>query len=167
MSQESDAPKTKRRVEILPAIIGLVGVIVGSFATAGVNYWIAVQSQQAEQEKTKQAQRVELKVAARLVTDQLKGVAAGARALFEEKRLQPKAVPFPLDSWDQHKAALARGMNYESFNEVSKAVILARLFRPYLDAALTERQRDRSADGKDFYERAMRGVEALKPYTID
>src|SRR5215471_1137547 len=48
---------------LVPALIGLAGVLVGALITGGANYLIAIKSQQAEQKKTEQAQRVEVKVA--------------------------------------------------------------------------------------------------------
>jgi predicted aspartyl protease len=62
---------------LMPAIVGLIGVLVGSFISTGSNYLLAVRPEQAEQAKTERARNAEIRTATRLVGDQLAKVAAG------------------------------------------------------------------------------------------
>jgi hypothetical protein len=165
MSERSNIPGSKGTGEKLTlAIIGLVGVLMGSLISIGSNYFLAVRAERTAQENAQRTRNAEMKVAARLVSDQLAAVAAGAQMLSEEKKLSEKALRFPLDAWDQNKAVLARDMDDDSFSAVRVAVFRAEAFRTYRDAALSEIPRDRSADGRSFFADIKRGLDALRPY---
>ena len=109
MSERWNIPKSKGVGEKLTlGIIGLVGVLVGSLISIGSNYFLAVRAERTAQENAQRTRNAEMKVAARLVSDQLAAVAAGAQMLSEEKKLPEKALRFPLDAWDQNKAPCSR-----------------------------------------------------------
>src|SRR5262249_17619585 len=90
MSERWNIPRSKGVGEKLTAIIGLIGVLVGSLISIGSNYFLAVRAERAEQENAQRTRNADMKIAARLVSDQLAAVAAGAQMLFEEKKLPEK-----------------------------------------------------------------------------
>ncbi len=52
---------TKMWPSIIPAIIGLFGVLVGAFITTRANYWLAERKEAAEAAKERVSRAIELK----------------------------------------------------------------------------------------------------------
>src|SRR5262249_60851065 len=96
MSERWNIPRSKGIGEKLtPAIIGLIGVLVGSLISIGSNYFLAVRAERAEQENTQRTRNAEMKGAARLVSGQLAAVAAGGPMLCQGKNLPGTALRAP------------------------------------------------------------------------
>ena len=73
--------KVKTWATITPAIIGLVGVLVGATITTGANYLLAVRQERADAAKEKSEREVALKTAARLITHEFVWAQAAASFL--------------------------------------------------------------------------------------
>lgn len=99
--------KVKTWATITPAIIGLVGVLVGAIITTGANYLLAVRQETADAAKTKLARANELKTAARLIANEFVLAHSAAKNLVEQKRLMPEQIECTLDAWQRYKGVVA------------------------------------------------------------
>jgi hypothetical protein len=119
---------------LFPAIMPLVGVIVGAVTTTGTNYVLAVRKEKAEEAlvarkeateaaKDKVARTNELKVAARLISNELYAAYVSALTTIERKQYVHGEVArnYPLDAWRDGKGILARELPYDAYQAVEFA----------------------------------------------
>ena len=83
---------------LLPAVIGLVGVLVGAVITTGANYLLAVRREKADAAKDKLFRANELRTAARLITLEFEYLQLNAKYIVENGEYLPKELEFSLVS---------------------------------------------------------------------
>jgi xanthosine utilization system XapX-like protein len=118
--------KVKTWATITPAIIGLVGVLVGAIITTGANYLLAVRQETADAAKTKLARANELKTAARLIANEFVLAHSAAKNLVEQKRLMPEQIECTLDAWQRYKGVVALELPYTDWIAVHVAALAER-----------------------------------------
>jgi hypothetical protein len=96
-------------VSVTPAVIGLIGVIVGAMLSIAANYFLAVRKERADERKDARAQVVTLRTVARLVAHELL-IAITAAKWIVEKQWLPKNIPLRLDAWQAERRILAGAM---------------------------------------------------------
>jgi hypothetical protein len=69
---------------LTPAIIGFVGVLVGSLISTGANYLLAVRKEKADATKDRLSRSNELRTAARLIAGELFNAQTAATILVEK-----------------------------------------------------------------------------------
>jgi hypothetical protein len=191
ISQRSNIPKTKIRWFENPAIMPLVGVLVGSLITGGFQLLLAVRSEQTDRARAERAQKAEVRAPARLVADQLAG-AAEVLKFYDDFNFQAPPNWLPVNpwqppacqlmlygagsSWSQYREVLARGINKESFDAVSSAIRQNETFNQYcFQRANEEREHKGAGQRRDgdrqkaeaFYESLNQAVKALEQYEVD
>ena len=162
--------KVKTWATITPAIIGLVGVLVGAIITTGANYLLAVRQETADAAKTKLARANELKTAARLIANEFVLAHSAAKNLVEQKRLMPEQIECTLDAWQRYKGVVALELPYTDWTAAYVAALAVEhlsLTRP--TPLLTELvANDPLAEsGKRIVRDIDAGLKALAPYLID
>jgi hypothetical protein len=160
---------TKMWPSIIPAIIGLFGVLVGAFITTGANYWLAERKEAAEAAKERLSRAIELRTVARLVMDEFLAGRAAAKILTETKTLVPEEAKLPLDAWERDKRIIARELSLEGWNAVRVAALAVEHFRGFRTEFLTV-----GIVSDQFVERSKlilrdinAGLDALQPYVDD
>jgi hypothetical protein len=160
---------TKLWVTLTPAIIGLVGVLVGAVISTGANYWLAVRKENAEASKDTLARTIELKTAARLIGHEFYAGRAVTKILVEQKRWVTAEVKLPLVAWEGDKGILARELSLEDWNAVrigALAVGHIESLRPVphtrdiLNDSISE-------SAMPIFKDINAAVDALKPYMAD
>src|SRR5688572_29209091 len=110
--------RTKTWLTLTPAIMGLIGVLVGSFISMGANYWLVVRKENTEAAKEKSEREVALKTAARLTTYEFVWAQVAANNAVEKKRWLDEAIKFPLDAWRNGRTIIARELPYHDWAAV-------------------------------------------------
>lgn len=164
---------------LFPAIMPLVGVIVGAVITTGTNYMLAVRKEKAEEAlvarkeaaeaaKVQIARANELRIVARMVRNELYAVHASASIIIENKHFVPGKVArnYPLDSWDKSKGVLARELSYNDYQAVELATRRVDHFRCSLGLYMNLDD-DTIEFIKGIIEDINAGLDALLPYTRD
>jgi hypothetical protein len=149
---------------LFPLIIGLVGVLVGAVITTGANYLLATRAERAEEAKDKHFRAIELKTAARLITNEFLAAHVIATTLVEEKRWVHEKLP--LDAWQRDSRVLARELPFSDWNAVNLAAWAVKDFRNF---TTTPRSSDNASDamaetGKPVLRDLNAGLDALRPY---
>ena len=158
-------------ITLMPAIIGLVGVLVGGIISTGANYLLAVRKERAEEARKKLSRANEQKTSARLIESDLSLAFAFASAYVERKPggSMHIAAEIKFDAWQKDRGVLARELPVGSWNAVKLAAIAAEQFR-----ALAIRTTGAGYDGephasaeldKTMVRIIQSGLEALRPYT--
>ena len=115
---------------LIPAIVGLVGVLVGAVITTGANFLLVVRKEMAEAEKEKLFRANKLKSAARLIADDFFTAQTAVTEFIDNKRWASAAARnFPLDAWHKDREVLARELPLEDWNAVEIAVWAIERFR--------------------------------------
>jgi hypothetical protein len=94
---------------VTQAIFGLLGVLVGSAITWGIELW-----------RARRVDTDEARVAARLVIDELQSI-SNARTADEPEFKRQKASALRQDAWHSHRAVLARELPHEGWRAVRRA----------------------------------------------
>jgi len=160
---------TKMWPSIIPAIIGLFGVLVGAFITTGANYWLAERKEAAEAAKDRNSIAIELRTAARLIMNEFLAGRAAAKMLTETKKLVPEEAKLPLDAWERDKEIMARELSLEGWNAVRVAALAVEHFQSFRTQFLTiGAVSDQFVESsKSILRDINAGVEALQPYVGD
>ncbi|HEV2790416.1 MAG TPA: hypothetical protein VGV69_03860 [Solirubrobacterales bacterium] len=121
------------------AIFGLLGVLVGSGITWGMELW-----------RARRGDSDQARVAARLVIDELQSI-DNARTVNEPEPRRQKELALQQDAWHSHRAVLARELSYDGWRQVRLAY-----------DALSSPQRSSAGERyvDEQYEKAM---QVLKP----
>jgi hypothetical protein len=149
---------------LVPAIIGLVGVLVGGVITTGANYWIEERKEEAEAAKDKMSRANELKTVARLVWNEFSTAHSYATFIIEDKRRKHRE--FHLDVWERNKEVLARELPLDVRVKITKAAIVVEKFKeltPDPDSIVSEGAVEIM---KPFVKEIELGRDALRPYMI-
>ena len=161
-------------VTLSPAIIGLVGVLVGAVITTGANYMLAVRKEAAETAKDRFSRANELKTAARLIASEFSDAQAAATILVEKKHWVPGDVArdFPLDAWERDRGLLARELSLNEWSAVKLAALAVLHFRDSTTGHAPHPGDDKADDVavegvKPMLRDISAGLEALRPYLRD
>jgi hypothetical protein len=152
-----------------PAIIGLLGVVVGAVITTGTNYVLAVRKETAEADLRERSRANQLKTAARLIANEFFTARAAATTLVEKKRWVPAEIKFPLDAWQRDRGVIALELPLKGWTAVEIAALAVEHFRNFHTAP---RSSDEASDamaetGKPVVRDITAGLEALRPYALD
>ena len=163
------AEATKLWVTLTPAIIGLVGVLVGAVITTGANYWLAVRKENAEASKDKLTRTIELKTAARLIGNKFFAGRGAAKILVEKKYWVPDEAKLPLVAWERDKGILARELSLEDWDAVRIGAVAVEQFQSLRPVPHTsDIMSDAIAESaKSIFRDINTAVETLRPYMID
>jgi hypothetical protein len=91
------------------AIFGLIGVVIGSAITWGIELW-----------RARRRDTDEARVAARLVIDELRSI-DNARTVNEPEFRKQRELALRQDAWLSHRAVLARELSNNRWQAVRKA----------------------------------------------
>jgi hypothetical protein len=163
---------------LIPAIIGVVGVLVGAGITTAANYLLAVRKEKAEAAERRVARAAKLKTVARLITNEFLVAQKAARILVEEKRWAPKEIKFPLDAswrefpldaWQRDRGVIALELPLKEWHAVEMAAFAVERLRDFhLAPGSSDDASDAMAErGKPVLGDITVGLEALNPYMLD
>ena len=105
---------------ITPAIIGLVGVLVGGIITAGSNYIVAIRKEHADQAREESDRKGELHRAARMIWVELND-ADTALHLADSGWTRDTSAHARADSWDKYGSSLASAMPFKEWESLAVA----------------------------------------------
>jgi hypothetical protein len=108
---------------LAPAVIGLVGVLVGGIIAAGTNYIVAIRKERADRAKEDNDRKLELNRAARMVWVELRVGSDALHLARTNLRWVPQDTGANVlsDSWDKYGAILAAAMPFEDWENVAAA----------------------------------------------
>ena len=152
---------------LTPAIIGLVGVLVGALISTGANYWLAVRKEATDAALEKAKRSIELKTAARLIANELLVGSAVVTMLVEKRKWVDDVTKLPLVAWERDKAIIARELSYADWHAVTTAALAVEQFRDFAPVPQSEPTDRMKESGKVFLRDIRAGLEALTPYTLD
>ena len=150
---------------ITPALIGLLGVLVGAIISTGTNYLLAERKETAEAAKEKLSRAIELRTAARLIADELLTGRAAVTILIEKKRWVPAEIKLPLDAWERDKRIIAREFSFDDWSAVRLAAMAVEHFRSLSVGPRDENASEVTAEkAKSVLIDIEAGLQALQPY---
>lgn len=154
---------------ITPALIGLLGVLVGATISTGATYWLAVRKEAVDAAIEKNKRSTELRTAARLIADELLTGSVAAKTLVEKRRWTDEAIKLPLVAWERHKEVIAREVTYSEWNAIAIAALAVEQFRDFpLPSQRGQEASEALAEtGKPVLRDIKAGLDALKPYAND
>jgi hypothetical protein len=150
-----------------PAIIGLIGVVIGAAISTGANYLIAVRKEKADERKDNVARAVELKRAARLVENDIAVAVSFCLVVLDKGTFGPRNFSVLSDAWNKEKGILAAGCAYDDWYAVGIAI----LSLDHLQGIHTIAHADEEAAGDlvQYFDGALKnlraGRDALRNYT--
>jgi|ERR1043165_3844653 hypothetical protein len=106
---------------VAPALVGLLGVIVGAGITTGANYWLATRKEKADAERERLARANELRIAARLVEHEFAVARAGMAWFVEKRSWPPEKLHVASEAWQKYRDILARELPREDWDRVQLA----------------------------------------------
>lgn len=107
---------------ILPAIFGLVGVVVGGLLTAMSNFFLDKAKDRRQQQREERARQVQIRTAVRLLYDDLDRAVAVGETLIEKKKWWI-SMPAPnADTWLKFRGDLALELSEDVWDQVSGGI---------------------------------------------
>jgi hypothetical protein len=108
---------------ILAAVFGLIGVIIGGLITAGSSYPIERRRDRMLREGNERAQIIlQVRQASHLIDSELERAEISAAFAVKEKRWWPdESGPLELDSWNQYRAVVALALPYADWHRIVQA----------------------------------------------
>ena len=107
---------------LLPAIFGLVGVIIGGLITSGTSYWLETHKEKREREKESRIRAATLRQAARLVDEEFFIALSLIQFLVEQKKWAGVSdLKSTIATWEEHKKSLAMELSTSVWVEALKA----------------------------------------------
>lgn len=108
---------------ILAAVFGLVGVIIGGLITAGSSYLIERRRDRISAESNERVHALKVRQAARLIDAELERAEISANVAVLRKRWWPdESGPLELDSWNQYRAVIALALPYADWHLIARAI---------------------------------------------
>jgi len=154
---------------LLPAVFGLIGVIVGGLITGAVTY--IVEQQRANRDETKERRKrlTDLKQAARLIDQDFNWALGAVNLSIETKQwVGPKLEPIRLESWREHRSVLAAETTLAAWRALKYAVWAMESYRDSSTSAIEHNERNISPKGlqniESEKEKLEKGRAALKPF---
>jgi hypothetical protein len=149
-----------------PAIIGLVGVVVGGTISTLANYILAVRKERAEERREKDARARKVKEALRLVLEEFFMAKASIEVTLVDKSWSTQIAIGPLEAWASYKGIISGELTWTEWMATGKAVSGADYYR-----IIRSRSRDGDPVTDDevrmllpFREQITNGIEALMPH---
>jgi hypothetical protein len=105
----------------IPAFFGLVGVIVGGLITAGSNYYLDRQREQATRARDNLNYEIEIKRAARLIDEELYGAKASVESVIELRLWSPEMEP-KTEAWQEYGPIMAPRLSFDDWKALTIAV---------------------------------------------
>jgi hypothetical protein len=103
-----------------PALIGILGVMVGGAITAGANYALAVRKERADRIRDAANSEREVQRAARLVSLELaQAKSQWSLAIQYDVRFDAEEI-IKIEAWDAHKAILAEHLPLKDWNALAE-----------------------------------------------
>jgi hypothetical protein len=154
---------------LLPAVFGLLGVIVGGAITAGVDYFLDERRAFREETKERRKRLIDLKRAARLIDQDFSwALAALNLAIMMKHWVAPQLEPIRLESWREHRSVLAAETTWAAWTALINAVQAMESYRDESTDAIGRNEWTIDADGlrsrESDREAIAKGREALKPF---
>ena len=154
---------------LLPAVFGLIGVIVGGLITAGVDYFLEERRAYRDETKERRKRLTDLKQAARLVHEDFVWASASVDIAIESKRWISLSVdPVRLETSREYRRVLATETTFGDWAALKAAVRSMEWCLRLSTEAKTRNERDindsnlRSLETQK--ETLRKGRAALKPY---
>ena len=107
-----------------PAAIGLIGVLFGPVISTGANYLVFSGKEAIEAAKAELSRTTELKIAIRVLTQELEEQNSSAVMLYQQRVWSH--IEFPMDAWRRYKEVLARELSTEDWHQLHLAIFLIR-----------------------------------------
>jgi hypothetical protein len=160
------AERTNMWTTLTPALIGLLGVLVGATISTGATYWLAVRKETTDLATEKTKRSTELKTAARLIADELLAGSVAAAMLVEKRRWTNESIKLPLVAWERDKGIIAREVPYGDWNAIAIAAMAVEQFRDFAPPGGRGHEASDALveTGKPVLRDIRAGLEALKPY---
>jgi hypothetical protein len=108
-------------ITLTPAIIGLVGVLIGAGITTGTNYLLAVRKEAAEEAKDRLVRATKLKTASRLVLNEFVFAHVAATRIIERQAWLIPHLKLLLVGWEANKEVFALELSTDDWNAVHSA----------------------------------------------
>jgi hypothetical protein len=161
--------RTNMWTTLTPALIGLLGVLVGATISTGATYWLAVRKEAVDVATEKAKRSSELKTAARLIADELLAGSVAAKMLVEKRRWTDESIKLPLVAWERDKGIIAREVSYSEWNAIAIAAMAVEQFRDFAPpGGRGHEASDALAEtGKPVLRDIKAGLDALKRYAND
>jgi hypothetical protein len=106
---------------LIPALFGLLGVVIGGIITAGSNYLLDRRRERAAIQRDERNDVIEIKRAARLIDIEILRAAAATRMMIANKRW-PNAK-LKTDAWQEYGAVIAPVLSYDDWLTLVKAIL--------------------------------------------
>jgi hypothetical protein len=146
----------------LPAIFGLLGVVIGALLTAGSTYLLEIRREEREIAKEDRDRAEELRKAARLVQyDLSSGSAAVKKAADEGRFFRFSNDPLAESSWPTVKTVFARSeLSTAQWNALTIAVRMIALFKGVRDSAIASGKTQINAESQETFKRILSDIQA-------
>jgi hypothetical protein len=131
---------------ILPAIFGLVGVVVGGLLTAISNYFLDKAKDRRQQRKEDRAHQVQVRTAVRLLYDDLDRAVAVGETLMEKKKWWISMSPPNADTWLKFRGELALELPEDVWDQVSGGIGIIETWNTRRNSEMAKGVRDLSED---------------------
>jgi hypothetical protein len=95
---------------ILPALFGLIGVIVGGLITAASSYLLERRREEREHNRERRGQAALLRQASRLIDEELSTAINSIRFAQQKKRWYSLVLKPAVTAWQQYRSVLALGL---------------------------------------------------------
>lgn len=106
---------------VIPALFGLLGVIIGGIITAGANYLLDRRRELTANRRDERDHAIEVKRAARLIDIEILRVAASLKIVIDSKHWS-NAKP-TTEAWQKYGAVIAPVLSYFDWLTVVKAIM--------------------------------------------
>ena len=113
---------SQNTASLLPAIFGLLGVVVGGLLTATSNFFLEKTKDRRQQQKEHRAHQIQVRIAVRLLYDDLDRAVAVGETLMEKKKWWISMVPPNADIWLKFRGDLALELSEDIWVQVSGGV---------------------------------------------
>lgn len=106
---------------LIPALFGLLGVIIGGIITAGSNYFLDRRRERAAKEREERERAIEIERAARLIDIEMLRAAASITLLIRNKRWP--STKLQTEVWQKYSPVIAPALSYADWLVMVRAVI--------------------------------------------
>lgn len=113
---------SQNSASLLPAIFGLLGVVVGGLLTAISNFFLEKAKDRRQQQREHQAHQVQVRTAVRLLYDDLDRAVAVGETLMEKKKWWISMSPPNADTWLKFRGDLALELSEDIWVQVSGGI---------------------------------------------
>lgn len=156
-------------ITLTPAIIGLVGVLIGAGIATGTNYLLAVRKEVAEEAKDRLVRATKLKTASRLVLNEFVFAQVAATGIIERQVWLSPHLKFLLGGWEANKEIFALEFSTDDWNAVHSAATAVedlRILHELHDPTGTF-QEDPGGVVSRIKDRLVLGINAVSVYVVN